>query len=347
MGTGRVQEGSDQSRLLCSLLQGAGFYPSPIWRMGEALPPPQSRDPAGLGSAVPYGLRGTCPCAQGGAGAGAVGPRPLCPPTSHRRHHTPGTPVTPSSWPPGTGSAHPHGHPLGAALLWHRVSCIPTPARPWVCPSNRSFIVSQRGPGHPPLSHPGSWEPPESTLPLPAAPPGRRQRPGSRLRALRGRVTGMPGCAAQAPRAGNLVQRCQTGSDERAAPAAKSGTSFPPHCGRKLLPKKSRPGVWLACGVSRPGPPALAAQRRGGEMPPIATRGISPPPPRLRFHNVSSDLSTSCHQMSRPAPTRSISPQGDRVSPERHRHSRLQWVCRPRRVTPWPAEGGSGVAPTF
>lgn len=343
-GPGRFRP--DQTPLLP--LTGLWVLPQPHLEDGGGSAPSPVPGPCRIGLRSPLWAARDLSMSPGGRWGRSCGPQAPAPthqpsPPSHAGDschsllEAPGDRQCPPPRPP----------PRSRAPLARGVSCIPAPARPWVCPSDRGFIVSQRGPGQPPLSHAGPWEPPESTLPLPAAPPGRQRRPGSRLRALWGRVMGMPGCAAQAPQAGNLVQHCQTGSDERAAPAAKSSTSFPPHCGRKLLPKKSRPGVRLVCGASRPGPPALAAQHRGGEMPPIATRGICPPPLRLRFHNVSSDLSTSCHQMSHPAPTRSISPQGDRVSPERYRHSRLQQVCRPRWVTPWPAEAGSGVAPTF
>lgn len=197
-----------------------------------------------------------------------------------------------------TTEATPTGHPRGAMLLWHGVvSCSPTPAHPRVCPSECGFTVSQRGPRDHPLSQAGPWEPPETTLPIPAAPPARQQR--SRLSSpvpagqdhgnARLRGTGVPG------------REFGTALPDWLRQAAKSHSPFPPHCGRKLPPKKSRRAGRPVCGLSHPGPLALAAQRRGGEMPPIATRGISPP--RLRFHNVSSDLSTSCHQTSRPAPT--------------------------------------------
>lgn len=151
-----------------------------------------------------------------------------------------------------------------------------------------------------------------------------------------------------------ISQPCGAGSRERQAagthapgrefgtvlpdwlrPAAKSCSLCPPHCGRNAPPVKAgeqqaglRGEPPRTAGTGSPAP-------RWGDATDSNSWYLSPTALRLRFHNVSSDLSTSCHQTSHPVPTRSISPQRDRVSPERYRHSRFQRVCWPRLVAPW------------
>ena len=164
-----------------------------------------------------------------------------------------------------------------------------------VSPGLPNFTVSQRGPGDLPLSQAGPWEPPKTTLPIPAASLGRQQR--SRLSS--------PGPAGQDHRNARL---CSTGT-----PGRKAGTELP---GSDRQQGAAHPSQTIAAGSCPP--KKLVSRQAGARGEPPRTAGTGSPVlwwgdvtdsnswylpcPRLRFHSVSSDLSTGCHQMSHPVP---------------------------------------------
>lgn len=92
----------------------------------------------------------------------------------------------------------------------------------------------------------GSWEQPALPSGATGAPqdhpahpcssPGQAaEGPGSHLRTLRDRITGMPGCTAHAPGAGNLGHHCRTGSDRQQRATHPSQLTVAGSCPQKKL----------------------------------------------------------------------------------------------------------------